>query len=246
MIDQLMAMLQGGMDPALGATMANNPEVIAQHLASQGVPPPPLQPSPAMGGVPELISPLDPAPMPQARPRLEASSYAAGGDPGMDNIGGGVQQPQLRTFLNPGTVGAPPPVASSMPQYGPTPDQLYGAPADNPLDVVAPQAGNVPMPQARPSSTHFAGAGAPREGTPGAAQAAEPNKVQDLLKAMQGIKAPAAPTPQKVSTPSPMRPNQLPANRDLVQLLAAAMGGGAADVKPLFLSNLLGAGRAVR
>jgi hypothetical protein len=236
---QLMAMLTGGMDPmALGSTMANNPEAIAMQMASQGVPPPALPPSPAMGGT-DMFSgstPLEgPPPMPQPRPpEGPTTPYVSSPDPGLDNVG---QAPQLRTFNNMSALdvpaGLPQPPAPTPPLAGPTAadaDQGYSPGVPVPPVVAQGNGGGAGR------GISFAGAGAPREGTPDAQ--APGSKTQDLLKAMQGIKAPAPPQPQRVSTPSPMRPNQLPANNNLVQLLAAATGN-APDVKQVLLSQLL-------
>lgn len=193
MLDQLLQLFQGGVDPALGATLANNPEAIIPTLAAQGVAPP---------------------------------SSVGRGTPGqrLGQVFGQPTGPSLEAQEQPATI--------TYPNYGPDPAQM--GPAPSPLAV--------PMPRPRPSSTHFAGAGAPREGTPDAQPqaGAQAGQQGDLLKALQGVKAPATPEAQRVSTPAPVRPNPLPANNNLVQLLVAAMQGNDAN-KPLYLQNALGA-----
>jgi len=256
--EQLIAMLTGGMDPmALGSTMANNPEAIAMQMAAQGVPPPVMNPS----GMPETDAFSANTPLAMPRPPegpTQAYASAAGELPteaipmnaqptqamvnpldvsnmgpqvpgrtvGMPQPAGGGRRPVAGPAL-------PQPTAGSLPTLGE--DGGYGTPAP------------VPMPQPRPVIAQgggfqpiLSGAGAPREGTPGAQ--AQGNKTQDLLKAMQGIKAPPPPEAQRVSTPAAMRPNQLPANNNLVQLLAAAMGNSP-DIKPVLLGQLLGGTR---
>lgn len=230
MLDQLMAMFQGGLDPALGATMANNPEAIAMQLASQGVPPPamPTPEGPSAFGAETPLSVPMPTPRPELPGEIPQSAQPTMGPPSPMGM-------FQRLF------GASPttsPAASNIPFEGPTQGMLDQGPM--PPSVDNPLAGPVPMPAARPSSTHFAGAGAPREGTPDA-QAPEAQN-GNLLNAFRGLKAPPAPVPQKISSPAAVRPNQLPANNNLVQLLAAALGNSS-EVKPLLLGSLLGGAR---
>lgn len=188
---QLLQMFMSGGDPALGATMASNPQAVAAHLAQQGIAPPDL------------------------------SSEGGGG----------------------GGWGAP---AASF--QGPTAadmDMNY-----DPLAAGSPPPQAAPMPQPRPNpGISFGGAGAPREGTPDAMRYAPeggaPQAGGDLLKALQDVKAPATPQAQRVSTPAAPRPNALPANNNLIQLLVNAMQANDMN-KPLHLADSLGIPRTVR
>lgn len=224
-----MGLFTGGLDPALAATLINNPEAVGPALAQRGVAPPTL-PTPA-------------APAAPAAPPMSPASQA------VDWLSGQFGTPMQRSVRPPGGGTAVPlalrpspidPLGGPGPSYGPSMDQLTQPVFEGPM----PPNGVLP-PNAQPTAggrgISYTGAGAPREGTPDAMppQAAQQG---DLLKQLQGIKAPAPPEAQRVSTPWPMRPNQLPANNNLVQLLAAAMGNSP-DVKQLLLANVLGGGR---
>lgn len=64
-------------------------------------------------------------------------------------------------------------------------------------------------------------------------------KGPDLLKTLQGIKAPPAPDVQRVSTPHPLAGRTPPNNPQMMQMLLAAMQGGAGDVKPMTLASAI-------
>lgn len=61
----------------------------------------------------------------------------------------------------------------------------------------------------------------------------------DMLKALQGVKAPPPPDVQKVSTPGVISGRAPTANPQMMQMLLAAMQGGAGDVKPMTLAGAL-------
>lgn len=84
----------------------------------------------------------------------------------------------------------------------------------------------IPIPQPRPT-------GAPQGG----------QQTGDLMKAMQGVKAPEAPKIQHVSSPSVPRPNPIATNPAMLQLLMAASQGGAPQQNLLLSHALYGGGR---
>jgi hypothetical protein len=252
--DPLWGLLNGGVDPALGATIVNNPEMIAQHLASQGVPPPTLPPIPEGGGGGWGGEP-SPLAVPAQPARPPASPEALG-------VPTGVPQQNLGQMLlstpargQPMPMGRPRPSATVIPPPG-TPPEAATTPAETPIYGPTPLYG--PIPDGAPTSTpatpvqapppSIPSAGSPLDIRAQAQRAGQPatrptqQNPNDALKALQGIKAPPPPEAQKVSTPHPVRPNQLPANNALIQLLAQVMGGST-DVKPLTLGGALGGGR---
>lgn len=116
---------------------------------------------------------------------------------GMDTM-----SPPMAGMLPGGPVGAMPAMAppqeayrGEMPQGTPYQEPYRSEPAamGQPMSLGAalePSGGGVPMPRPRPAEAPGPSAGAPAAGG------------DALLKTLQGVKAPAAPVPQKVGTPN--------------------------------------------
>lgn len=221
-------LFQGGMyDPALGQVLASNPESIIPQLSQQGVMPPTLPPNDPMVTQPDTSRPL---PVP---PGVGTSTPWLTGQPASATYG---QPLPKRTSPN-----VPPVPPYSNPLQGAT-----AADADQGYDPGTPSPdAPMPTPRPQPGSPLDIRSRAQMNPQASAQAAADPQKKQnDLLKAMQGLKAPPPPTAQTVRTPeAPARGNALPNNQAMVQMLLAAMGGNAGQVNPLSLQSALGGPR---
>lgn len=255
MLEELMAMFTaqgGGMNPALGQLLAQNPEAIIPHLSAQGVAPPPI-PQGDGASIPPNAQPTSgpagvdikslPAPGFLGAPTAREGDPRSAGQISMDAASGTVGPwlrgawDRLTTMPDNPLGGAPRPVQSTL--HGAT-----AADADQGYDPGAvPPA--VPMPLPNP----VRGAGPPvmaSGGGGGTAEGRGPPPAQapggDLMKALQGVKSPPVPENQRISSPSVPRPNAIPANNNLVQLLMQAMQGGV-QPKNLYLEHALYGGR---
>lgn len=255
----------GMQDPALGNLMAQSPEAIIPQLAAQGVMPPPMQgaevppmsiagsPSPTGFMAPPGMSEV-PGPIPTPAPPAAVPGAAPPPDP-IAGLGSAIgATPHGRVPWNPLTIarGATEAVFGAPPGAPPSLRGATAADADQGYDPSAPPStpsGPVPLPPPRPSpqaSAQPGAAGSPMDIRSQAQKAGTPPKPatqqnqSDMLKALQGIKAPPAPAVQNIRSPEVPRAAQLQGNSaQLIQALAQAMGGGR-GVNPLLLGTALG------
>lgn len=240
LLEQMMSQFGGGgpglgmQDPALGNIMAQSPEAIIPPLAARGIMPPPMQgptPSPmSIAGAPSPTGFMEP--------------------PGMSEVPGGLPATpprppgfQTGTFTGGSYPAAQPPATAPGTLQGAT-----AADADQGYDpsAVGGPPGSVPLPVPRPPGMPTAGSPldirsqAQQAGAGAQAKAPQQDQASNLLKAMQGIKAPPAPGVQNIRSPEVPRPQQLQGNSaQLISALAQAMGGGK-GVNPLLLGQALG------
>lgn len=257
--------MYGPMDPALGLTIAQNPEAIIPQLVQQGVTPPAnVSPSPGVmlgGAMPgggggwgednPLAVPTEGGLPPGPRVR----GYNLGQATGQMPAGRGAGVPGA--IQPPAALGATPyPFGLGSPLNVPPPSlpNLRGATAADAEQgydpgTPRPEPANVPRPPQRPVDLGERVAGGirgvgPTEGSPQARPGGNPQQQQqDLLKTLAGVRAPAAPTPQRVSTPSIPRPPAAAQNTQLAALLTSIMGASPQQVNPLYLGSALGGGR---
>lgn len=218
-MDPYQMLFGGGMfDPALGSLLSTNPEAIIPQLASQGVMPPSgmFAPEGPPVTMPNTSAPLPlPPGMEPSTPRPPQAPQPLGGSP----------RPRPAPFENP-LAGA----SAADADMGYSPGTPPAEPAATP-DVTA---------------ARRTGAGTPLDIRSPAQRAGEANpqkqqQANDLMKQLQGLKAPPPPTAQTVRTPeAPPRGNALAANPALTQLLLASMAGSIEAAKPLYLQNALG------
>jgi hypothetical protein len=229
LITQLMGGSSQMFDPALGSVLASNPEAIIPQLAASGIAPPTQPPVVAEGG-----------PAAQSNPMAQ-SPLAAPSDPGGGWITPGSPIDRARQWWQgrqQGTEGQEQPanITGAM-NVGPDPSQMGpGGPMPT---------GPVPVPPPRPTGMPMAGSPldirsqAQKAGESAPPMAAQPDQANSLQKALQGVKAPPAPQVQRISSPSVPRPNAIPNNPAIQQLLLAAAGGNA-GFNPLYLGGALG------
>lgn len=182
--------------------MATNPEMFAELMARQGVPPPDPaaltqvagmagagMPTAAPMGAPAQPNPMD---NPNAPHNLIRKMFGLEPPAPPSPMGTDAGYPQEPRGMLP-SAGAPVGAPNPVPDQGkPTPTTRDGAP---PKEVMGTQGtklaeGTVPVPRPRPAAAAMAPGG----------EAAPAQK--DLLGLLSGVKAPGSPTVQKISTPS--------------------------------------------
>lgn len=232
--------------------MGTNPELFAELMARQGVPPPDpaaltmlASARPMPGLIPgqqvapqgPVIQPsalaAGPATDPMANPNAphnlirRALGFGAGGEmpTPMGTDAGYPQEPRgMLPSVGAGPLGSPTPG-----QGAPSPTTRNGAP---PKEVMGTEGtklaeGTVPVPRPRPA-----------EAGPGAAEAGE--QTPDLLKLLSGVKAPASPTVQKVSTPSAPAAKEVQQTLAVQNLIKQMIGLAPAAANMLRLGQALG------